>query len=97
LFDNWADDQINRAFREQLHLLSPEQIRNNRTALRLSREDLAARLGIEEEVLKGWEEGQRIQSRLADNLLRLYFALPPVRLALDGVEAHSDLGAAVVD
>src|SRR5436190_23823408 len=48
LFDNWADDQIDLAFRKQMHLLTPKQIQANRTALGLSRQVLAARLGVEE-------------------------------------------------
>ncbi len=95
LFDHWADDQIDLAFRQQVHLLTPKQIQTNRTALGLSRPELAARLGIEEDRLQRWEEDLEIQPRAMDNLLRLYFALPPVRSVLNG-EAHPDLGVSVV-
>jgi DNA-binding transcriptional regulator YiaG len=95
LFDNWADDQIDRAFRQQVHLLTPEQIRANRTALGLSPEEFAARLGVEENLLRQWEEDRAPQPRAMDNLIRVYFALPPVRSALNG-KAHPELGTCVV-
>lgn len=95
LFDNWADDQIDEAFRQQVHLLTPDQIRANRAALGQDRREFAARLGVEEEVLRRWEEDREIQPRALDNLLRLYFALPPVRSALNG-EPHPEFGASVV-
>ena len=95
LFDNWADDQIDGAFRQQVHLLTPEQIRANRAALGLSLQVLAARLGVEDELLRRWEEDREIQPRAMDNLLRLYFALPPVRTALSG-EPCPDFGVCVV-
>jgi DNA-binding transcriptional regulator YiaG len=95
VFDNWADEQINLAFRKQVALLTPEQIRTNRTALGLSRHDLAVRLGVEEDLVRRWEENGTLHSRALDNLLRLYFAFPQVRSALNG-EPHPNLGASVV-
>jgi DNA-binding transcriptional regulator YiaG len=94
-FDNWADEQINLAFRAQAQLLTPEQIRANRTTLGLSRQELATRLGVEEDLIRRWEENGTLQSRVMDNLLRLYFAFPQVRAALNG-EPHPDLGCCVV-
>src|SRR4051794_22623290 len=58
LFDNWADDQIDLAFRHQVHLLTPQQIQANRTDLGLSRQELATRIGIGEDLLARWEEDQ---------------------------------------
>ena len=95
-FDNYADEQITQAFRVRMHLLAPEQFQKNRSALGLSQEQFAVRLGVEADLLRRWEEGLMIQSRAQDNLLRLYFALPQVRLALSGVETGADVGAAVV-
>lgn len=94
-FDNWADDQIRLALREQLQLLSPEQIRSNRVAVGLSPPEFASRLGVDEESVRRWEEECALQPRALDNLMRLYFELPPVRSALDG-GPHPDLGARVV-
>jgi DNA-binding transcriptional regulator YiaG len=82
IFDNWADQQITHALREAVRLLPAEEIQNNRTDLGLSRSGLAERLGVEEETLAAWEEGRLLQPRLADNLLRHFFALPQVRAAL---------------
>jgi DNA-binding transcriptional regulator YiaG len=95
LFDNWADEQINRAFRVQAALLSPEQIRANRTALGLGRRELAGRLGVEEDLVRRWEENATLHSRVVDNLLRLYFAFPEVRTALSD-QPHPDLGTSVL-
>src|SRR5262249_31913804 len=94
-FDNYADDQINQVLRAKLGLLAPEQIRVNRTALGLSQDELAARLGVDAELLRRWEEDRLLQSRVQDRLLRLYFALPQVRSVLTG-DPQPDLGACVV-
>jgi DNA-binding transcriptional regulator YiaG len=94
-FDNYADDQVNRAFRAEMRLLTPEQIRTNRMALGLSAGELAARLGVEEGLVGRWEEDRLMPSRAQDNLLRLFFALPQVRAALADFEAGRMLGGAV--
>ena len=94
-FDNYADDQINQAFRAQLRLLSPGQIRANREALGLSPNELAARLGVPAESVQRWEDDLQIQTRVEDNFLRLYFALPQVRSVLTGGGAGAELGTAV--
>src|SRR5947208_15103888 len=62
-FDNWADDQIRLALRKQLHLLDPDQLRANREALGLSRPEFAARLGVDEEALRRWEEEAAVPPR----------------------------------
>src|SRR5260370_40074315 len=54
LFDNRADEQINRALRAHLRLLSPEQIRKNRKGLELSQPELAERPGVADETLSRW-------------------------------------------
>jgi DNA-binding transcriptional regulator YiaG len=94
-FDNWADDQVRLSLRAELHLLSPEQIRANRAALGLSRAEFAAQLSVGEEALRRWEEEAALPPRPVDLLMRLYFALPPVRFALLG-EARPELGERVV-
>ena len=93
--DAYADEQITRAFRAKMRLLTPEQTRANRTALGMTEEELASRLGVEAELLRKWEEGTRIPSRMQDNLLRLYFALPQVRSVLSGTGVGADVGASV--
>jgi putative zinc finger/helix-turn-helix YgiT family protein len=84
-----ANRRISDTFRQQLGLLLPAQIRQNREALRLTQKELADQLGIDEATLSRWETGAQIQPRALDRLLRLFFALPAVRSAL------TDLGSAV--
>lgn len=92
VFDNDADEQISLAFRAQLRMLSPEQIRNGRTLLKLTQKELAERLGVAAETISRWETGALIQSRAMDNLLRVYFAIPQVRSALIGERQDAGLG-----
>src|SRR3954452_10142417 len=46
VLDTRGNERISRAFRRQAHLLSPSEIRRERRALRLTQEQLAARLGV---------------------------------------------------
>ena len=82
VFDNHADDQIALALREQLGLLSAEQIRGNRDALGLSQRELAEQLGVATETISRWENGVLTQTRAMDRYLRLYFGVPAARAAL---------------
>jgi putative zinc finger/helix-turn-helix YgiT family protein len=82
LFTNSVDDQILRALRAHLGLLTPEQIRGGREALGLKANEFAERLGVAAETISRWERGGMIQSRAMDNLLRAYFAVPQVRAVL---------------
>ena len=92
VFDTHVDMQINSAQRTLLHLLQPEQIRDGRERLDLTRGELAKRLGVSEAALADWEDDISIQPRTADNLLRVFFAFPEVRSALDGQERDVGLG-----
>lgn len=95
VFDTLANRRIDQALRDQIGLLSPEQIRANREALGLTQEQLAASLGIAAATISRWESGYQIQQRAMDRLLRLYFAHPNVRSSLSD-EAHlSELGAMI--
>lgn len=95
IFDSPATRSIDQALRDQIGLLSPEQIRYNREALGLTQEQLAASLGIAAATISRWESGYQIQQRAMDRLLRLYFAHANVRASL-GDEAHlGELGATV--
>lgn len=96
ILDDPANERITQALRDQIGLLSPEQIRHNREALGLTQEQLAASLGIAAATISRWESGNQIQQRAMDRLLRLYFAHANVRQSLSD-EAHlGELGATVV-
>jgi putative zinc finger/helix-turn-helix YgiT family protein len=82
--DEKADRQIDAAFRKQAGLLAPEEIRRQRTALKLTQEELAEAIGIASTTLSRWETGGQIQQRSLDKLLRLFFELPEVRRVLHG-------------
>ena len=76
VFDNDADEQIAQALREQLGLLSGDQIRKNREALGLSQRVLAEHLGVAAETISRWENGALTQTRAMDRYLRVYFGVP---------------------
>lgn len=79
VLDTEASRQITQAFRRQVGLLTPEEIRQNRKKLGLTQEELAERLGVAEETLSHWEKGWQIQQRSLDKLMRLFFELPEAR------------------
>jgi putative zinc finger/helix-turn-helix YgiT family protein len=96
VFSVHADEQVSRALRSHLRLLTPEQIRSGRKALRLKAKELASWLGVAAATLSRWESGALIQSRAMDNFLRAYFALPELRAVLLGLKQDPNLGARVV-
>ena len=95
VFDNNTDEQIAQALREQLGLLSSDQIRKNREDLNLSQRVLAEHLGVAVETISRWENGVLTQTRAMDRYLRVYFGVPAARAALVTQSAVSTLGAHV--
>ncbi|MFO0811228.1 MAG: helix-turn-helix domain-containing protein [Gemmataceae bacterium] len=81
VLDHDANDRIDTAFREAAGLLTPEEIRSNRTSLGLTQQALADALRVSVSTLSRWETGGQIQQRSLDLLMRLYFELPEVRSA----------------
>jgi len=79
ILDDAANRRISEAFREQVGLLHPSQIREHRKALGLTQKQLAKLLGIAEATLSRWETGAQIQQRALDKLLRLFFLSQTVR------------------
>ena len=77
--DNEGSQTLDNACRDQLLLLQPESIREQREKLGLTRTALAQALRIDEEALARYETGGQIQPGSVDKLLRLFFALPEVR------------------
>ena len=96
VFTSEADEAIRTAMREQLHLLTPEQIQAAIRKLGLKQKELAARLGVADETVSRWISGSMLQTRAMDNLLRAYFALPQVRAALTGASQDPDFGTSVL-
>jgi putative zinc finger/helix-turn-helix YgiT family protein len=92
IFDNDADEQIASALREQLGLLSPEQIRRNREALALSQRAMAEQLGVAIETISRWENGALLQTRAMDRYLRVYFGVPAARAVLVDPAGLPELG-----
>lgn len=90
-----VDEKINDALRAQLRLLTPAQIRRGIEQVGLRQQELAERLGVAPETISRWLNGFLIQSRAMDNLLRLYFALPAVRAALQGENQDPKLGTRI--
>ena len=84
VFTEQVDDQITAALRAHLHLLTPEEIRAALARVNMTQKEAAERLGIAEETLSRWLNEVQIQSRALDNLLRVFFAFPEVRAALNG-------------
>lgn len=92
VFTDEADDQISSALRCHLHLLTPDEIRAGLERLNLTQKEAAERLGIAEATLSRWLTDTQIQSRAMDNLLRVFFAFPKVRTALNGAMQDYRLG-----
>src|SRR5262249_9657094 len=94
IFTEKVDDQINAALRSHLHLLTPEEMRAALQRLNMTQKEAAERLGIAQETLSRWLNETQIQSRAMDNLLRVFFAFPQVRTALNGEAQDPQLGVA---
>jgi putative zinc finger/helix-turn-helix YgiT family protein len=92
VFTEKIDDQINAALRSHLHLLTPEEMRKALDRVGMTQKEAADRLGIAEATLSRWLNETQIQSRALDNLLRVFFAFPEVRTALNGDAQDPQLG-----
>jgi putative zinc finger/helix-turn-helix YgiT family protein len=78
-FDVVADREIDEFFRNEVKLLTPNKIREERERLGLTQKELAQDLEIAVETLSRWENGSQIQQRAFDKLLRGYFENDAVR------------------
>ena len=92
VFTEKVDDQINAALRSHLHLLTPAEMRAALERVGMTQKQAADRLGIAEATLSRWLNETQIQSRAMDNLLRVFFAFPQVRTALNGDAQDPQLG-----
>ena len=92
VFTEKVDAQVNDGLRAHLNLLTPAQIRDAIKRVGMSQKDLAKRLGIAEATLSRWVSEVQIQSRSMDNLLRVFFAFPEVRVAFCDGSQVAQLG-----
>jgi putative zinc finger/helix-turn-helix YgiT family protein len=93
VFTENVDDQINAALRRNLHLLTPQDMRDALERVDMTQKEAAERLGVAEATLSRWLNEIQIQSRAMDNLMRVFFAFPQVRSALNGEGQDPQLGA----
>lgn len=77
--------------RERLGLLSSADIHELRHSLGLRQADLECQLGVSGGTVGRWERGEVLQSRMADNFMRLLWAHPEL-IEESGVVAHEKRG-----
>jgi transcriptional regulator with XRE-family HTH domain len=94
VFTEKVDDQINVAFRSHLRLMAPEEMRAALERINMTQKEASERLGVAEATLSRWLTKIQIQSRAMDNLLRVFFAFPQVRHALNRDVQDAQLGTA---
>ena len=82
-----TDEEINLALRSHLGLLPPNEIRAGIALCDVNQKEFAQHLGIAAETVSRWLTGASIQTRSLDKLMRLYFTMPNVRVALSNLEA----------
>jgi putative zinc finger/helix-turn-helix YgiT family protein len=79
VLDDAADKRLDDALRAKVGLLFPADIREQRTSLNLSQNDLAGLLGISVFTLSRWESGAQIQQRCMDKFLKTFFDVKEAR------------------
>jgi DNA-binding transcriptional regulator YiaG len=96
ILDDSANERLDDALRAAADILRPMEIRQNREALGLTRQQLADLLRISMFTLTRWETGAQIQQRAMDTLLRLFFQSGEARriLGAPGDMASEGLGSA---
>lgn len=68
----------NRAYRELHKLLSPEDIRSIRKRYKLTQSQFELMLGVAAPTVSRWETGSVVQTKVADNLMRMIGEFPEV-------------------
>ena len=82
VLDEEANRKISAAFRKEAGLLTPEEIRQHRTALGLTQQARADLLGVAVSTLSRWKTGSQIQQRSLDRFLQSFFTFPQLRAGL---------------
>ena len=80
--DDYASEQIDKAFRQEAKLLTADEIRSGRKMLGLRQQDFAKILGIGVSTLSRWESGTQVQQHFHDGILRAFFAHPEMQAYL---------------
>jgi DNA-binding transcriptional regulator YiaG len=96
ILEDSANERLDEALRAEAGILKPAEIRQNREALDLTRQQLADLLRISMFTLTRWETGAQIQQRAMDTLLRVFFQSGEARriLGARGEMAAGGLGPA---
>jgi DNA-binding transcriptional regulator YiaG len=94
VFNEDVDDQITHALRAHLHLLTPAEMRAALERLGMTQTEVADRLGIPEATFALWLNDFQVQPRAMDTLLRVFFAFPEVRSAVNRAPQDPRLGTA---
>lgn len=82
ILDDAAAGRLTVETYRQLGLLTPEEIREKRTALGLTQQEMQDAMGLGGNSLSRWESGAVYQSRAMDRFLRVYFASADARRKL---------------
>ena len=97
-FGDAANETIERAICSAAGLLHAGDIADGRRVLGIRRKtELARLIGVAPETIGRWEAGHIVQSRLADRMLRLFFAVPQARWFLEFLSEGNVLPMVVKD
>ena len=66
-----VDKAVDACYRRAHGLLAPEQIKSIRKSIGLGQKAFEAMLGVSSPTVSRWETGAAVQSKVADNLIRL--------------------------
>lgn len=75
------EDAQNRIYREVHELLSPQEIKALRKKYKLKQSQFERVLGVTSPTASRWETGAVVQSKIADNLMRLMIDSPAAAIA----------------
>lgn len=95
VFTNEVDVQVNAALREQLTLLTPEQLSAAIKRVGMTKREVASLMGFTGGMWAKWVEGSPtmpIQTRVMDNFLRAFFAFPQFRKILQKESRDPNFG-----
>ena len=83
--DEAADEEIDRAFRKEANLLTPEEIRKGRQLLGYNQQEFADALGVAAATVSRWENGAQIQQRFHNDVIRAFFCIPTFQVFMEQI------------